>query len=162
MNRAHDTKDCWCRHDGSHSGGGNELILCKECDRSRPLELQLVTENRRRYERVNIPQPIRTSVDGKGAHVVDASIGGVGLLHYDKSVPPGAPCRVLFHSEFGPITLFCEVARTAPNHETESTSSGNVAWQTGLKIVAADPESVERLRRLVLALQPVAKISNDH
>jgi hypothetical protein len=109
-----------------------------------------------------IPQPIRTSVEGRAAHVIDASIGGVGLLHHDKALPPGAPCRVLFHSDFGAITLFCEVARTAPNQAVGPTSTDTVAWQTGLKIIAADPESLERLRKLVLASKPATPNSNEH
>lgn len=112
----------------------------------------MVSENRRRYERVSLPQPIRTSIGGAVAHVIDVSVGGVGVLHHQKALPEGAQCKLLFHSQFGPIVLRCEVSRTAPNQKFGDSVDEKNAWQTGLTIVSAEPESDARLRRLVMAL----------
>jgi hypothetical protein len=112
---------------------------------------------------VNLAQPIRTSIGGAAAHVIDASIGGVGVLHHQRALPEGARCRLLFHSEFGPIVLDCEVTRTASNQKVGDSADEKHAWQTGLKIVSADPESDARLRTLVMALTPRgSNRANDH
>ena len=50
----------------------------------------------------------------------------------------------MFHSDFGSITLQCEIVRAS------SVTDGT--YQTGLRIVAADDESESRLRMLVMAL----------
>lgn len=102
----------------------------------------LMTE-RRRFDRFPIPQPIRTSVGTSPAYVVDASITGLGLMQHTAAPKVGANCRLTFHSDFGQITLDCEVARSASKEGT---------IQTGLRIVAADEQSDARLRMLVMAL----------
>jgi hypothetical protein len=104
----------------------------------------LVTE-RRRFDRFGLPHPIRTSLGTSPAYVIDASIAGIGLLQHEPAPAPGTPCRLMFHSEFGPITLDCQIARS------EADRSGGT-FQTGLRIVAADDESESRLRMLVMAL----------
>ena len=108
----------------------------------------LMTE-RRRFDRFSIPQPIRTSLGASPAYVVDASISGIGVLQHAEAPKVGSTCRLMFHSEFGPITLECEVARSA-------VKDGTI--QTGLRIVAADTQSDARLRTLVMSLAvPSAK-----
>lgn len=157
--KAHATAQCWCGHGGpSHYGEENGFLACRECS-ARPQmndmqEPMLVTE-RRRFDRFSMPHPIRTTVGAAPAYVIDASISGIGLLQHATAPPVGSTCKVTFHSEFGPITLQCEVARTVENEGT---------FQTGMRIVAADDESDARLRMLVMALAvpSPAKRPNDH
>jgi len=104
----------------------------------------LVTE-RRRFERFGIPRPLRTSVGKAPAYVVDASISGIGVLHHQAVPPVGSSCRLMFHSEYGPITLECEIVRTVP-------AGSEAAFQSGMRIVAADEQSEARLRTLVMGL----------
>ena len=113
----------------------------------------LMTE-RRRFDRYPVPQPIRTTVGTNPAYVVDASIAGIGLMQHAAAPAIGSSCRVMFHSDFGPITLECEVARSAAKDGTS---------QTGLRIVAADQESDARLRMLVMTLAvPSTRTTNTH
>jgi hypothetical protein len=157
--RVHRSASCWCGHGGpSHFGEGSGAVVCRECDR-RPLidESQtpmLVTE-RRRFDRFSLPHPIRTSVGASPAYVIDASIAGIGVLQNEPAPAPGTSCRLMFHSEFGPITLQCEIARSAGDR-----NSGT--FQTGLRIVAADDESEARLRMLVMALAVPASRPSGH
>jgi PilZ domain-containing protein len=156
----HQEHGCWCGHDASHYRSSavdstDRRIGCRSCEQPsdlHQLDLQTVSEDRRRHERVSLPQPIRTSIGGAVGHVIDASIGGVGVLHHQRALPEGAHCKLLFHSQFGPIALHCEVSRTAPNQKFGDSMDEKNAWQTGLKIVSAEPESDARLRRLVMAL----------
>ncbi len=123
-------------------------MACKECDRPPAIdmpELPMLNEDRRRFERFGLPRPVRTLVGKSPAYVVDASISGLGVMHHAPAPSVGAACRLMFHSEFGPITLDCEVVRTAADRN-------GGAYQTGLRIVAADDESESHLRALVMAL----------
>jgi hypothetical protein len=102
---------------------------------------------RRQHERLTLPNPLRTSIAGNPAHVIDASLGGVGIIHHDGALPRGAEVRIHFLSDDGPITMECEVARTGPNQNLRYHGE-EVAWRTGLRIVSIDAESAARLRKL--------------
>lgn len=106
---------------------------------------------RRQHERLSLAQPLRTSIAGVPGHVVDASVGGVGVIHYEHALAPGTECRVHFYSQAGAITLNCEVARTG-HHQNLVPVSDDAAWHTGLRIVSMDPESGARLRRLLMTV----------
>src|SRR5215210_1140361 len=96
--------------------------------------------DRRQHERLSLSQPLRTSIAGVPGHVVDASIGGIGIIHHQDALPRGMECRVYFYSQAGAITLTCEVARTG-RHQTQVPISDDAAWHTGLRIVSIDAES---------------------
>ena len=158
--RTHRTANCWCGHGGtSHYGGGERAgIVCAECERQ-PMdsELPLLVEDRRRFDRFALPHPLRTSVGKSPAYVVDASLAGLGVLQHDPAPPVGSPCRLMFYSEFGPITLECGVVRTS------GTQGNETPRQTGLRIVAADTESEARLRAMVMSLAvPLVARSSGH
>jgi hypothetical protein len=170
--QVHKERSCWCHHDGDahfrKSTAETELgpmIGCQVCDR-RPTfdlpELRTVAEDRRRYERVNLDQPIQTSMGSASAHVIDASISGLGVLHHKQSLPVGTRCRLNFQSDFGTITLECEVRRTGP--DPQSSTAANESWQTGLQIVDADPESAASLRKLLMAItrRQLPKNTSEH
>jgi hypothetical protein len=124
-------------------------MACRVCARPQVDDAPMLMTERRRFDRFAIPQPIRTSLGSSPAYVVDASISGLGVLQHAEAPKVGSTCRLMFHSEFGPITLECEVARSAEKDGT---------IQTGLRIVAADSQSDARLRTLVMSLAvPSAK-----
>ena len=102
-------------------------------------------KDRRRFQRIRPSQPMRATVGTLQVYVLDASIGGVGVLHETRLPPPGDICRVELNSEVGPITLDCEVVRTVPHVPPEGVFVKPV-FQSGLRVVAADHQSAERLR----------------
>jgi len=120
-----------------------EFLACRECTRPQIDDTPMLMTERRRFDRFPVPTPIRTSVGTDPAYVIDASISGIGLVQHAAAPPIGSTCKVMFHSDFGAITLECEVARSVVRDGT---------FQTGLRIVAADPESDSRLRMLVMTL----------
>ncbi len=132
-------------------------MVCGECDRpSIELPETRLVEERRRYDRYPLPQPVRTTVGASPAYVVDASITGLGVLQHSSITPPvGESCKLMFHSDFGAITLECEIVR-ASSGENDGT------FQTGLRIVAADTTSESRLRMLVMALAVPASKASEH
>lgn len=155
--RLHRPAECWCGHsDSLHFGAGSSAVVCRECGApSVDTELPMLAE-RRRFERFGIPHPIRTSVGSSPAYVVDASIAGIGVLHHQPAPGVGSSCRLMFYSEFGPITLQCEIVRTTP-------AIDQATFQSGMRILAADSESEARLRMLVMSLAvPATQRPNSH
>jgi hypothetical protein len=156
--RVHRSANCWCGHGGaSHFGGGHNKIACGECERpSIELPEMRLVEERRRYDRYPLPQPVRTTVGASPAYVVDASITGLGVLQHSSITPPiGESCKLMFHSDFGPIVLECEIVR-ARSDENDGT------FRTGLRIVSADASSESRLRMLVMTLAVPASKTREH
>jgi hypothetical protein len=155
--RVHRSANCWCGHAGGSHFGVREKVACGECDRrSIDLPETRLVEERRRYDRYPLQHPVRTSVGTSPAYVVDASISGIGVLQHSAAAPQiGESCKLMFHSNFGPITLECEIVRTAAD-QNDGT------FQTGLRIVAADDESESRLRMLVMALAVPSSKANSH
>lgn len=94
---------------------------------------------RRRYHRVNLPQPIRGAVGPARVYVLDASVGGIRIAHQVALPAPGEFCRIEVPTDLGPLTLDCEVVRTVPERSV---------YHTGLQILAADHQSAERLRSI--------------
>ena len=99
----------------------------------------MVTADRRRHPRINLPQPIRGAVGVARIYVLDASVGGIRIAHQVTLPGPGEFCRVEVPTDLGPIKLDCEVVRTVPER---------TLYHTGLQIVAADHQSAERLRSI--------------
>lgn len=100
---------------------------------------------RRRHRRVKVTRPLRATIAGTPVYVLDASIGGVRILH-TAQFSEGLNCRMEIPSEYGPISLDCRIVRT-----TATLSRRVIAdplFQSGLTILAADRQSTERLRAL--------------
>lgn len=94
---------------------------------------------RRKFPRVTLPEPIRGTIGGTLVYVLDASPAGVQIAHKADLPSPDAFCRLDIQSVLGPVKLDCQVVHT----EKET-----VLHHTGLLIVAADRQSMERLRHL--------------
>ena len=147
-----------------HFPGEAGMLACRDCgDRPRVADTEpMLISERRRYERFDVPQPLRTSVGTSPAYVVDASISGIGVLHHQPAPHVGTACRLMFYSEFGPITLECEIVRSGPDR-AERVTSGDNAMHTGLRIIAADDASEARLRSMIFSLsRPVNEGPNSH
>lgn len=100
----------------------------------------MLQPERRRFHRINLEQPIRAFAGAIPAQLVDASVAGVRIVH--QNVLPGGTCRVMFQSDFGPVTVDCEVVHTV--------KLGNPpVYHTGLRVLAADRQSQERLREMI-------------
>ncbi len=108
---------------------------------------------RRRFHRVMLQQPIRAFAGAVSVQLVDASIAGVRVAHQNPLPAAGATCRVMFQSEFGPISVDCEVVHTRGT---------TPPYQTGLRILAADRQSQERLREMIVALSANRRNRNEH
>jgi PilZ domain-containing protein len=113
----------------------------------------MLQSERRRFHRVLLVQPIRAFAGATPVSVVDASIAGLRVQHLSNLPQMGATCRVMFQSEFGPISVDCEVVHTVGD------PSG---YQTGLRVLAADRQSQERLREMIAVLSTNRRNRNEH
>ena len=113
----------------------------------------MLQHERRRFRRVNLRHPIRAFCGAVQVQLVDASIAGLRVLH-QAPLPAGGTCRIMFQSEFGPINVDCEVVFTSP-HE-----SG--VQQSGLRVLAADRQSQERLREMLAVMATRKKFESNH
>jgi PilZ domain len=113
----------------------------------------MLQHERRRFHRVNLRQPIRAFAGAVPVQLIDASIAGVRVIHANPLPQAGATCRVMFQSEFGPISVDCEVVHTTTH------PSGH---QTGLRVLAADRQSQERLREMITELSTKKRNQNEH
>jgi hypothetical protein len=119
----------------------------------------MLQSERRRFHRVNLRQPIRAFAGAVAVQLVDASIAGARVVHQNHLPVVGATCRVMFQSDFGPISVDCEVVHTV---EVPAASFGDApSYQTGLRVLAADRQSQERLREMVAIFSTQAKRNNN-
>ena len=107
----------------------------------------MFTKDRRRHPRIKLHDPLRGAVGESRIYIVDASVGGMRVAHQATLPPPGGFCRIELPSEFGPIKLDCEVVRTVPQ-PSPSRDPAKVVYYSGLEVVAADPQSAERMRSI--------------
>lgn len=107
----------------------------------------MVRNDRRRFQRITPAHPVGASVGRSRVYVLDGSISGVGILHENVLPQPGQICRVEIASEMGTITLDCEVVRTVP-HGAGQNGMAKPLCESGLRVVAADHESAQRLRTM--------------
>jgi hypothetical protein len=112
----------------------------------------MLQHERRRFHRVNFRQPIRAFAGAVAVQLVDASIAGVRVIHQNPLPAAGSTCRVMFQSEFGPVSVDCEVV-----HTTDIPGG----QQSGLRVLAADRQSQERLREMVAMLSASRKRGNS-
>jgi hypothetical protein len=120
----------------------------------------MLQAERRRFRRVILVQPIRAFAGATPVQVVDASIAGLRVLHHTQLPKTGATCRVMFQSEFGPISVDCEVVHTVKRGSKEVADEPSL--QSGLRVLAADRQSQERLREMIAVLSTSRRNHNEH
>ena len=108
----------------------------------------MLASERRQFQRVTLPQPIRAFVGPVPVYVVDASISGLRVLHQAALPNVGTLCRLMFHWDIGPITVDCEVVHTMVQRRASVAGEKNTLT-TGLRVLAADRQSEQRLREMV-------------
>ena len=114
----------------------------------------MLQHERRRFRRVNLRHPIRAFCGAVQVQLVDASIAGLRVLHQSPLPSAGGTCRVMFQSEFGPINVDCEIVFTS------ALPAGG--QQSGLRVLAADRQSQERLREMLAVLATHKKFDSEH
>lgn len=105
-------------------------------------------EEKRRYQRVTLPNPLRSDVSGIRAYVVDMSVMGVRVAHQDALPAPGGTCIVRFEGVSGPIALDCVIVHTLVHRPARSAGDRPV-FHSGLHITAARHDSDRALRELI-------------
>ena len=100
---------------------------------------------RRRQPRVVLTKPVLATVDSMPVFILDASTGGLRVVHRSQLPKSGAVCRLDVPSESGPITLDCAVVHTTIQH---ATAAAEQLYSTGLKFVSPNDEA-KRLHELI-------------
>src|ERR1700739_163146 len=103
----------------------------------------MLEHERRRIHRVTLRQPIRAFAGAVAVQLVDASIAGVRVIHSNPLPAAGSAGRGMCQSDVGRVSVYCEVVSTGPHPGGQ---------QTGLRVLAADRQSQERLRKMVTML----------
>lgn len=108
----------------------------------------MVTNERRRFQRVKLREPLRGAVGQARIYVLDASLGGMRVAHQGTLPPPGDYCRIELPTDMGTIKVDCEVVRTVPQ-PPPMTQTTKPIFHSGLAVVApADHQSAERLKEI--------------
>lgn len=109
--------------------------------------MQVQHTERRRVQRVRLMQPLRASVDGTKAFVVDLSLSGLRVLHQDDLGEVARPCVVRTEWDGCRLELRCRIVRTTLHQA--GNASGRALYHSGLSITEALGVSSIALRRLV-------------
>ena len=103
---------------------------------------------RRRVQRVRLPQPLRAMVDGTRAFIVDVSLRGLRIMHQDEIGTVDSKCIVRSEWDGRPLELHCSIVRTALHRAADATGS-KATYHSGLTITRAVGVSSVTLRRLI-------------
>ncbi|HYC91644.1 MAG TPA: PilZ domain-containing protein, partial [Thermoanaerobaculia bacterium] len=87
---------------------------------------------RRRVQRVNLAQPLRASIDGTRAFILDISLRGIRVLHQDDLGPLSHSCLVRTEWDGIPLELRCNIVRTALHRAADA--NGRSLYHSGLSI----------------------------
>lgn len=102
---------------------------------------------RRSLQRVRLAEPLRASIDGTKAFIVDVSLRGLRLLHQDE-LGPGSDVRIVRAEWDGyPIQLRCSIVRTVLFRAAAAGSRAQ--YHSGLTIIEAVGVSSIALKRLI-------------
>lgn len=103
---------------------------------------------RRRVQRVRLPQPLRATIDGIRVFLVDVSLRGLRVMHQDEIGRVASACIVRSEWDGRPLELHCSIVRTAL-HRSADNSGTRAVYHSGLIITRAVGVSSVTLRRLV-------------
>jgi hypothetical protein len=96
---------------------------------------------RRRVQRVRLPNPMRATLDGTRVFILDLSLRGLRVLHQEPLAHQAGTCVVVTEWDGARIELQCTIVRTGKHPQNR--------YQSGLSIVSAAGASHETLRALV-------------
>lgn len=102
---------------------------------------------RRRVQRVRLAQPLRATIDGTRAFIVDVSLRGLRVMHQEEIGRGNTTCVVRSEWDGRPLELHCSIVRTTL-HRAADTSS-RATYHSGLTITRAVGVSSVTLRRLI-------------
>ena len=106
-----------------------------------------MSEDRRRFQRYALSNPMGAKVGAIAASITDASEKGLGVVHEGKLPNVGHTCRLIMQSAIGPITVDCQVVHTRRN-----STPNDDGFLSGLRVIAADFQSERRFRELLRSL----------
>ena len=105
-----------------------------------------VTPERRRVQRVTLPEPIRGTCGPIRVYVADISLNGLRIVHQDAIAAPGADVTIRFDWQGRPILLACRIIRS----DVQSNDAGTRKLiHSGLVIVHASTAATGSLRSLI-------------
>jgi hypothetical protein len=104
--------------------------------------------DRRRVQRVSLPQPLRATLGSVKIFIVDLSLHGLRILHQDDIGTVGSSCVLVTHWDGQRIELNCRIIRTALHRAAEHTKT-RTQYHSGLTLVKPSGASAETLRRLI-------------
>src|SRR5437764_1344702 len=76
----------------------------------RDILTEMVTNDRREFQRLRLAKPILALMDGQNALILDIGVGGAYIEHYG-ALPPGARFKLLFRWQSADVEMLCEVRR---------------------------------------------------
>ena len=102
---------------------------------------------RRRVQRVRLLQPLRASVDGIKAFIVDISLSGVRVMHQDDLGVGSHECTLRTEWDAFPLVMRCNIVRTTLHQAANAT--GRALYHSGMTIVSLSDASAITLRKLI-------------
>jgi hypothetical protein len=106
------------------------------------------TPDRRRVQRVRLPQPLRATIDGVRVFIVDVSLRGLRVAHQEEIGRVAATCIVRSEWDGRPLELHCSIVRTAL-HKSADSAGSRATYHSGLTINRAVGVSSVTLRRII-------------
>jgi hypothetical protein len=109
--------------------------------------MEHLSSERRRVQRVRLMQPLRASVDGTRAFIVDLSMCGVRVMHQDDLGELSRDSVLRTEWDGLRLELRCRLVRTTLHRAADT--NGRALYHSGLIIVEAIGTSSLTLRRLI-------------
>ena len=104
------------------------------------------TPDRRRIQRVTLPEPIRGTCGSIRVYVSDISLNGLRVVHQDAIAPAGTDVTIRFDWQGRPILLACRIVRSDVQLNDAGTRK---LIHSGLSIVHASTAANGSLRSLI-------------
>ncbi|HVS30853.1 MAG TPA: hypothetical protein VMS98_05305 [Thermoanaerobaculia bacterium] len=104
-------------------------------------------EDRRRFQRLKLAQPILGTWNGQSALILDIGVGGAFVEHHGMA-KPGERASFGFRWQGHEIEFTCEVARTIIVRAPGATGQGPVS-HTGVWLVKPVGDSFDRLQEMM-------------
>lgn len=103
---------------------------------------------RRGVQRIRLPQPLRATIDGTRAFIVDVSLRGLRVMHQDEIGQVTTSCLVRAEWDGRPLELHCSIVRTALVRSADKAGARAI-YHSGLTITRAAGVSAFTLRRMI-------------